>query len=265
MTLLRGWASRHPLPFARSLKLNPTHTLGPWNKQTASSRARHTCVHLLRSLGYLRRLLSTMMLKNLAGVLKESCKGLLGNNLARQSITSRSIRSQSCRVILTFILKCAFFEKLNFRNKKPLSVRHKVASSEECLECVLEQSLEKIPHCSEGWLSWTACKAGHRKASYPHFPRFAVRIFRIYCVKGEQMRIFCTFAWSGPNCKMRKVRPTGLILTGNRCNGCQDHFSTAELVASRVLVLTDSASLTWSQYQKALLIDEEITFPWWET
>ena len=38
----------------------------------------------------------------------------------------------------------------------------------------------------------------------------------------------------------------------------QDHFST------NVFILTNSVSLTPSQYQKPLLIDEEFTFPWWE-
>ena len=31
--------------------------------------------------------------------------------------------------------------------------------------------------------------------------------------------MFCAFAWGCPNRKMRKIRPTGLMLTGIRCNG----------------------------------------------
>ena len=33
------------------------------------------------------------------------------------------------------------------------------------------------------------------------------------------IRIFRVFAWGGPNCKMWKIRPTSLILTGFRCKG----------------------------------------------
>ena len=45
----------------------------------------------------------------------------------------------------------------------------------------------------------------------PHTP-----IFR---VTGETIHIFCVFTSSTPNCKMWKIRPAGLILTGIRCNG----------------------------------------------
>ena len=58
-----------------------------------------------------------------------------------------------------------------------------------------------------------------------------VRIFRslfscerllqtlIFRVAREMIRIFRVFARSGPNCKIRKIRPTGLMLTGIQCTG----------------------------------------------
>ena len=56
-------------------------------------------------------------------------------------------------------------------------------------------------------------------SAFPNFPGFRVQTFT--CVTGtiRIFCIFCVFAWSGPNCKMRKIRPTGLTLTGLRCSG----------------------------------------------
>ena len=68
------------------------------------------------------------------------------------------------------------------------------------------------------------------------FRVFAVRIFRIFfrvfrafgpqtflkplfLQGGETIRIFRIFASGGPNCKIRKIRQTGLILTGFRWKG----------------------------------------------
>ena len=107
---------------------------------------------------------------------------------------------------------------------------------------VIACQLSLFPAGSGEWaqiLRWPAPKASHHKAShlyFPHFPRFAVSIFRIFhsfrafmrqtflrplflLVEREKIRIFRVFARSDPNCKMRKIRPTGLTLTGIRCNG----------------------------------------------
>ena len=71
------------------------------------------------------------------------------------------------------------------------------------------------------------------------FRVFAVRIFRIFRVAaysgrrprsfsdphvyggGETIRIFRVFAWGCPNCQIRKIRPTGLIVTCFRRKGLE--------------------------------------------
>ena len=64
------------------------------------------------------------------------------------------------------------------------------------------------------------------------FRSFAVRIF-CFCAFAcsrlsqtpiclgvearDKIRVFCVFARSGPNCKMRRIQPTSVVLTGIRC------------------------------------------------
>ena len=83
--------------------------------------------------------------------------------------------------------------------------------------------------------TWVSPKANHIKASHPHFPRFRVRIFRIFCVFrvfvlrfSPQTLVF--LGWEGRphfphfHCigfesPISKIRPTGFRMTGLRFRG----------------------------------------------
>ena len=79
---------------------------------------------------------------------------------------------------------------------------------------------------------WGSPKASHIKPSHPHFPRFRVRIFRIFRVFARWNLLRSLFFWGerdrphfphfrrfGFESLISKIRPTGFIMTGLRWPG----------------------------------------------
>ena len=78
-------------------------------------------------------------------------------------------------------------------------------------------------------LLWGSPKASHIKASHPHFPRFRVRIFRVFRVFALRNLLRPLFFWGkrdfphfprflriGFESLISKIRPTGFRMTGLR-------------------------------------------------
>ena len=97
-----------------------------------------------------------------------------------------------------------------------------------------------VPSCT--LIAWTAPKASHLKANHPHFLYFGRPKFRKFhtfrvsfccrlssdhcCLWGKRGKRgslhfphFPRFHLRRPVCQTRTIRPTGLVLTGIRCNG----------------------------------------------
>ena len=86
------------------------------------------------------------------------------------------------------------------------------------------------PHLRPGQSSAFSAFSAFCRPHFPSFPRFlrfhVVDFFThlFSCrkkVRSFRILFFRVFAWSGPNCKMRTIRPTDLMLTGIRCDGCE--------------------------------------------
>ena len=146
------------------------------------------------------------------------------------ALTQKTSTFQAVPWIRSCTLPCAFREHFHERGHgsnytlRSLELLPIVGCCERVLHfmgCEVKGSQK----CRTQAVESAIAKLQGEKSAHPHFPRFCRPHFQIFLVfrvsdfpqapilrvGRKKSRIFCDFAWRGPNCKTRNILPTRLI------------------------------------------------------